>query len=63
MDDFNDYYNRFVSSTYGFNVLTYLVFLAAFFVIILFGVLTLLLKFTTVTRSQQSNRYGYQATD
>lgn len=44
MDDFNDYYNRFVASTYGRNVLNYLFFISAFFVFILTAVILILLN-------------------
>lgn len=44
MDTFNDFYNRFIASEYGINILNYLFFIAAFFVIILVGVWVILLK-------------------
>lgn len=46
MDNFDDYYNRFVANTYGVNVLSYLFFLAVFFILILFGTVFILLKGT-----------------
>lgn len=44
MDDFNDFYNRFVASTYGSNVLGYLFFLTAFFVIVLWAIVIVLIR-------------------
>lgn len=45
MDDFNDFYNRFIASYYGVNVLNSLFFIAAFFAIILFGIFCILLQY------------------
>lgn len=45
MDDFNDFYNRFIANQYGVNVLNYLFFIAAFFVTILSGLLIVLVLF------------------
>lgn len=57
MDNFNDFYNRFVVSTYGTNVLNYLFFLAVFFTLILFGVCVILLRFGP---RDNVNRMNYQ---
>lgn len=62
MDDFNDFYNRFVVDTYGVNVLNYLFFLAAFFISILFGVIFILLKYKDAGQNGKRNgNYDDQA--
>ena len=45
MDNFNDFYNRFIASQYGVNVLNYLFFITAFFSIILYAVLGILITY------------------
>lgn len=61
MDDFNDFYNRFIASQYGVNVLNYLFFIAAFFVVILFGVLIVLVRTqkddTNIKKEFSSSKY------
>lgn len=46
MDSFDDFYNRFITSQYGANILNYLFFLTAFFSIILYAVLGILVKYS-----------------
>lgn len=69
MDNFDDYYNRFIAATYGVNILNYTFFLSVFFVIILIGVVLTLIGFKATSTADQNddindNRYGYsQSTD
>lgn len=75
MDDFNDFYNRFIASHYGVNVLSYLFFITAFFSLILYLVLGILIRYqnkdvdniyVTDASSKPNNNnagYGKPATD
>lgn len=56
MDNFNDFYNHFVASYYGSNVISYIFFVTVFFVVILFGVVVVLLKYRNVVPAQDNGR-------
>lgn len=59
MDNFNDFYNRFIISNYGVNILSYLFFITVFFIIILFAIVTILWK---NTKNDSKDGYEFQST-
>lgn len=62
MDNFDNYYNRFIAARYGVNILNYTFFLSAFFVMILIGIVITLFGLTIIDKQNDDindNRYGY----
>lgn len=45
MDNFNDFYNKFIVAQYGVNILNYSFFLAVFFGLVAVAILLTLLKY------------------